>query len=209
MDIEATSPLTAAGVVYAVAVGRDTGVFDTWAECNMATNRFSGCCYKKFAARDRHLAEDFVRIAAARSMRGLAPIPEVEAVLVRGDERPDGRADKVDRALPDPAPPTVADPPEPLAFLVIRGRIPGPYRTAHEAKQQTNDFNGGMVQIYDSYELASQAWETVVEITRRLPNADDIIADGVAELRARGVNVQTAVPSASRSSQASAPSAGF
>ena len=42
--VKPTGPTT----VYAVARGRKTGVFSTWAECNAVVNHFPGCLFQKF-----------------------------------------------------------------------------------------------------------------------------------------------------------------
>eukprot|EP00977_Amphora_coffeiformis_P015333 scaffold4510_cov183-Amphora_coffeaeformis.AAC.18 len=44
---------------YAVGVGRETGIFETWGECQKQTTRYPGAKFKSFPTRDE--AEAFVR----------------------------------------------------------------------------------------------------------------------------------------------------
>lgn len=64
---------------YAVAAGRNTGIFTTWAECKDSVNGFKGAKYKKFATVAE--AEEFIaafgsQVAAAATTEENAPARE-------------------------------------------------------------------------------------------------------------------------------------
>lgn len=47
--------------IYAVAVGRNVGIFETWDECNTSVAGYPKAHYRSFSSKSRDLAEDFIR----------------------------------------------------------------------------------------------------------------------------------------------------
>ena len=71
---------------YAVAVGRNTGIFSTWDECSSQVNGFKGSRFKKFSTVEE--AESFI---ASYSIASPAPILEAEppkAAIATKKKRP-------------------------------------------------------------------------------------------------------------------------
>lgn len=46
---------------YAVANGRNTGIFNNWEDCNDSIKGFSGAMYKSFSQQALDLVEEYLR----------------------------------------------------------------------------------------------------------------------------------------------------
>ena len=63
--------------VYAVKRGHKTGIFYNWAECQSATNGYSGPEFKSFSTKEEAEAVDIIR----KATNSLKPDEAVEKIL--------------------------------------------------------------------------------------------------------------------------------
>ncbi|XP_068145497.1 ribonuclease H1 [Drosophila tropicalis] len=82
---------TATMAYYAVAKGRQVGIFDTWTKCEEQVKGFKGAVYKKFKSRPE--AEDFIGVKASSSSRANY-IPEEMAIPLGQKEPPPNQWNK-------------------------------------------------------------------------------------------------------------------
>ena len=61
---------------YAVKVGKNTGIFKTWAECSDSVTGFNGAVYKGFATQEE--AEEFLKVSKDKNNSGVNPGTQCE-----------------------------------------------------------------------------------------------------------------------------------
>lgn len=70
--------------VYAVKQGRQTGIFDTWAECQEQIKGFSGAVYKSFTSRED--AEKYLGIGDGLTQNYLFEQPELSEPVQKSSD---------------------------------------------------------------------------------------------------------------------------
>ena len=70
--------------VYAVKQGRQTGIFDTWAECQEQIKGFSGAVYKSFTSRED--AEKYLGIGDRLTQNYLFEQPELSEPVQKSSD---------------------------------------------------------------------------------------------------------------------------
>lgn len=118
---------------YAVAVGRSTGIFKTWDECNTQVKRFPGCRYKKF--RTQSDAQAYLDAFTRPRCESNTKIPRSASAEVNENATSPLALKRVETnhlASIDVA--------SPSWYAVARGRKTGVYQTWNEAKRQIENF---------------------------------------------------------------------
>lgn len=90
------------GKYYAVAVGRATGVFESWSECQAQVHQYGGAKFKSFASNAE--AQTFLHAAGASSVTAGSEQPTGDGAPAPVAKKPRGRprtqpADKVAKAV--------------------------------------------------------------------------------------------------------------
>ncbi|KAK8102753.1 ribonuclease h1 [Apiospora sp. TS-2023a] len=191
---------------YAVAVGRQPGVYDNWGECEKQVKGFSGAKHKGFATRGE--ARSYVSRyggmprqndheqqrqtqfywAQQRGYTPAAPVylpPKIEQHDAEGDElattwveeKPSERFDAHDENGVDK-----------VYFAVVRGRRPGIY-SRERAEEQVDGFPDAYYDVFSTYAEASGFMRTQFKKTEAAtaasrPSNNTVIATGAGSAAA-------------------------
>jgi ribonuclease HI len=155
----------AKGGFYAVAAGRSTGVFTTWAECEAQVKGFTGARLKKFKSNDeaRGFIDDHTQ------QRGIQPTASRDvAIASAGAKRP--RED--DNAVARPTH-KIRQSDQGTYYAVAKGLKTGVVASKEEVDQMTVGFPGHAV--YKKFE-SKQAAETYLAIFEGGPSSTSSLA---------------------------------
>ncbi|TDH66164.1 uncharacterized protein CCR75_002740 [Bremia lactucae] len=151
---------------YAVAVGRSTGIFTTWDECNEQVKRFSGCKHKKFKTQIEAQAylDAFTRLQLETNTRcppkASAEVEEnATSSLALSHTKIESRV-PIDRGTES-------------WYAVARGRKTGVYRTWNDAKRQVDAIPGARFRKFATKSEAKEFVSQHVAAETRDPDPKD------------------------------------
>ena len=164
--------------IYAVAVGRQVGVFDNWPDTASYVNGFKRAVFQSFSPHDADKAREFVRIGQLHYAMGRPIDARIVSDLVSAssparrppsyEEHPADVPDEDDLDFMSSASPLDDE----IHYLVARGRVPGVYHHS-KYREQIRDFPNGFAEVHPNKSAATAAWEAMCQDEPELPLGRD------------------------------------